>query len=222
MATRSRSGLSVAVEEPLSARAFFPPVLEMPALREAARYCQGCPLYRNATQTVFGEGPEDARVVMVGEVPGDVEDRNGHPFTGPAGRILDRAMADAGLDRRFVYMTNAVKHFKFEERGKRRIHKKPTGMEIAACKPWLEAELDLVHPDLIVCLGATAAQALMGRAFRVTEQRGKFLAYPGAKYLFATVHPSALLRVQDEAQRKPEYNRFVADLRLVSKKLAKG
>jgi DNA polymerase len=171
-------------------------------------------LYQHATQVVFGEGPPDAKVVMVGEQPGDEEDRKGRPFVGPSGRLLSKAMEEAGLDREKVYVTNAVKHFKFLERGKRRIHAKPSGVEISACKPWLEAELDAIEPELIVCLGATAAQSLMGRAFRITAQRGTFFPHPWAKQIFATVHPSAILRVPERYEE--EYNRFVEDLQLVT------
>lgn len=168
---------------------------------------------------MFGEGPEDARVIMVGEQPGDYEDRAGKPFVGNAGKLLDRALADAQLDRSEVYVTNAVKHFKWVERGKRRIHKKPSIGEINACRPWLEAEIQVIRPDIVVCLGATAAQSLMGRDFRVTENRGKFFETRWAPYLMATVHPSALLRITEEAERHREYRQFVRDLEGVRKKL---
>jgi uracil-DNA glycosylase len=188
----------------------------IPALREAAAGCTNCDLYRNATQTVFGEGPERARVMLVGEQPGDVEDTTGHPFVGPAGRLLDQALAEAGIDRARTYVTNAVKHFKWVPRGKRRIHSKPGAMEIQACHPWLEAEIGLVAPEAIVCLGATAAQALLGKSFRVTRQRGEFVPSNLAPLVLATVHPSSLLRAPDEATRREEMRRFVADLKKVA------
>lgn len=197
-----------------SAAPWVPEAHKLPLLRDAASACKGCELYQHATQVVFGEGPPDAKVVMVGEQPGDEEDRKGRPFVGPSGRLLSKAMEEAGLDREKVYVTNAVKHFKFLERGKRRIHAKPSGVEISACKPWLEAELDAIEPELIVCLGATAAQSLMGRAFRITAQRGTFFPHPWAKQIFATVHPSAILRVPERYEE--EYNRFVEDLQLVT------
>src|SRR5256885_6337608 len=156
-----------------SAADWIPAAHELPVLKAAAPKCRGCELYLHATQVVFGEGPPDSSVVMVGEVPGDEEDRKGHPFVGPAGRLLDKAMKESGLDREKIYVTNAVKHFKFTERGKRRIHAKPGGLEISACRPWLEAELDAIKPELIVCLGATAAQSLMGRDFRITASRAQ-------------------------------------------------
>jgi DNA polymerase len=189
----------------------------LPLLTAAAKKCEGCDLFRHATQTVFGEGPANAPVMLIGEQPGDQEDLQGKPFVGPAGRMLDKALAEAGVERTRVYVTNAVKHFKFVERGKRRIHGKPNGIEITACRPWLEAEVAVIQPELIVCLGATAAQALMGRAFRVTQDRGKILEHPWAKSLLATIHPSALLRFPDPAQREEEYRRFVEDLRLIPK-----
>jgi DNA polymerase len=164
---------------------------------------------------VFGEGPEDARVVMVGEQPGDEEDTRGRPFVGPAGRLLDKAMAEAGLDRTQMYVTNAVKHFKFEERGKRRIHAKPTGVEISSCRPWLEAELFVVKPKLVVCLGATAAQSLMGRDFRITAERAKFFPHRWADELVATIHPSAILRTPAERYQE-EYGLLVRDLRIIA------
>ncbi len=165
-------------------------------LREAAEDCKACPLWKPATQTVFGEGSANARVMLVGEEPGDKEDLAGHPFVGPAGVLLDKCLAAAGIDRAAVYVTNVVKHFKFEEVGKRRIHQKPNAREVTACKPWLEAEIDLVKPEVIVLLGATAAQALLGRAFRVTEQRGEWVPSDLAPKVMATYHPSALLRAR--------------------------
>ncbi len=197
-----------------SAAPWVPPQHRLPLLRTAAPECRGCELYRYATQVVFGEGPPDANVVMVGEVPGDEEDRKGHPFVGPAGRLLDKAMHESGLDREKIYVTNAVKHFKFIERGKRRIHSKPSGAEISACRPWLEAELDAIKPELIVCLGATAAQSLMGRDFRITASRAQFFPSRWAKELVATVHPSAILRMPDTFEE--EYAKFVHDLEIIA------
>lgn len=173
--------------------------------------CQGCELYKAATQAVFGEGKRSARFVLIGEQPGDVEDREGRPFVGPAGRMLDRALEDAGIDRKAVYVTNAVKHFRFEERGKRRIHKKPTSGQIVACKPWLEAELGVIRPDIVLCLGATAVQSVAGPDVRVLRDRGKLLESPWAKGLVVTIHPSALLRI-DRSDFEKEYASFVRDL----------
>jgi uracil-DNA glycosylase family protein len=182
-------------------------------LREAAKDCKACPLWTNATQTVFGEGPAHARIMLVGEQPGDQEDRIGRPFVGPAGQLLDRALADAGIDRSEVYVTNAVKHFKYEPRGKRRLHKKPADAEIAACHQWLERELELVSPALVVAMGATAARALLGRPTPIEINRGKLMPFTAGMQLLITVHPSYLLRVPDEA-RADAYDRFVQDLRL--------
>ncbi|MFL6415891.1 MAG: UdgX family uracil-DNA binding protein [Bryobacteraceae bacterium] len=201
-----------------SAAPFIPLTHALRELREAAPGCRGCDLYQHATQVVFGEGPSDAKVVMVGEQPGDEEDVKGHPFIGPAGRLLSKAMHESGLDREKIYVTNAVKHFKFIERGKRRIHAKPTGIEISACRPWLEAELAAIEPELLVCLGATAAQSLMGRDFRVTADRGKFFPHRWAKEIVATIHPSAILRAQDRSEI--EYELFVKDLRVIAAKVA--
>jgi len=183
----------------------------------ASRECTACHLYKRATQTVFGEGPRGAPIMLVGEQPGDYEDVAGKPFVGPAGKIMDRALEETGIDRTKVYVTNAVKHFKWEPRGKRRIHQKPNSREIAACRPWLEAELRLVKPKLLVCLGATAAQAVFGPSFRVTRERGKVLSSKLAPRVLATVHPSSLLRQPDEESRQREYKRFVADLRAAVK-----
>jgi uracil-DNA glycosylase family protein len=191
------------------------------ALREAARECTACHLYRRATQTVFGEGPKNALIMLVGEQPGDYEDVAGKPFVGPAGKIMDRALEEAGIDRKEVYVTNAVKHFKWEPRGKRRIHQKPNSREIAACRPWLEAELRLVKPKLVVVLGATAAQTIFGPSFRVTRERGKVLSSKFAPKVVATVHPSSLLRQPDEESREREYGHFVADLRVALKAAGK-
>jgi DNA polymerase len=182
-------------------------------LHEAAKDCEACHLYKRATQTVFGEGPKAATMMLVGEQPGDYEDVAGKPFVGPAGKIMDRALEKAGIDRSKVYVTNAVKHFKWEARGKRRIHQKPNSREIAACRPWLEAELRIVKPKLVVAMGATAAQTIFGPTFRVTRERGKVLSSKLAPRVLATVHPSSLLRQPDEASREREYELFVSDLR---------
>jgi uracil-DNA glycosylase family protein len=181
-------------------------------LRQAAAHCTACELYRDATKTVFGEGPEGALIMLIGEQPGDAEDVAGHPFVGPAGRLLDRCLADAGIDRPRTYVTNVVKHFKWVARGPRRIHSKPGAVEIEACFPWLQAEIAAVKPRIIVALGATAAQALFGKAFRVTRDRGRLVPSALAPYALATVHPSALLRAPDEETRRQEILRFVEDL----------
>ena len=199
-------------DETDSAAALIPNDPELERLREAAAECTACPLYKNATQTVFGEGPERALVMFVGEQPGDAEDLAGHPFVGPAGKLLDRCMTAAGIDRRRAYVTNAVKHFKWVPRGTRRIHSKPGSMEIAACLPWLEAEIAAVKPRLVVALGATAAQALFGKAFRVTRER-KPIPSRWAPYAMATVHPSSLLRAPDEETRERETALFIEDLK---------
>jgi uracil-DNA glycosylase len=191
-------------------------------VREAARGCTACHLYKRGTQTVFGEGPKRAPLMLVGEQPGDYEDVAGKPFVGPAGKILDRALEEAGIDRDHVYVTNVVKHFKWEPRGKRRIHQKPNSREIAACRPWMEAELRLVRPNLLVCLGATAAQAIFGPSFRVTRDRGKVLESQFAPRVVATVHPSSLLRQPDEESREREYKLFVKDLRVALKAAEEG
>ena len=196
------------------------PTLE--ALRAAAAHCQGCDLYLKATQTVFGEGPVSARVVLVGEQPGDREDLSGKPFVGPAGRVLDEALQLVGIDRDDVYVTNVVKHFRWEGagRGKRRIHKKPRTWEIQACRPWLDAELRLLRPEVLVCLGASAAQALLGRTFSVTRQRGELVKSSLAAHVIATVHPSSILRSPDSETRNLEMRRFVADIKKVARVLA--
>jgi uracil-DNA glycosylase len=198
-----------------SAAAYVPEQPSLPRLREAAAGCRGCHLWENATQTVFGEGARAAGVMLVGEQPGDQEDLAGKPFVGPAGRILDQALEEAGIDRRQAYVTNVVKHFKWQPRGKRRIHQKPNWAEMAACRPWLDAELEVVGPEVVVCLGATAAQALIGRDFRVSRQRGELVDSPLARYVLATVHPSSILRQRDDASREAEYAAFVEDLRVV-------
>jgi uracil-DNA glycosylase len=202
-----------------TAKPFLPERITLATLAEAVQGCRGCDLYRNATQAVFGEGVPDAEVMLVGEQPGDQEDLRGRPFVGPAGKLLDRGLERAGIDRDDVYVTNAVKHFKFEPRGKRRIHRKPDLAEIAACRPWLEAELDQVRPQVLVCLGATAAQSLLGRTFRVTRQRGTFVDSPLAPAVTATVHPSSILRAADAEAREAEFEAFVADLTAVARKL---
>jgi DNA polymerase len=188
-------------------------------LRAAAAHCRACDLWKNATQTVFGEGKSKAKVMFVGEQPGDREDLSGKPFVGPAGMLLDRALEEAGIDRDEVYVTNAVKHFKWarDERGKRRIHKKPNAAQINACRPWLDAELAVVKPRVLVCLGATAAQGLLGRKFSVSRQRGELVESPLAPYVVATVHPSSLLRMPEERDRHAEMARFVEDLRKVAR-----
>lgn len=203
-------------EPPDSARRFIPPEPNLERLKAAAMGCMACPLHLRGTQTVFGEGPVDAQVMLVGEQPGDVEDVEGLPFVGPAGKLLDRALVAAGIDRSRVYVTNAVKHFKWVQRGKRRLHSKPGSLEIQACYPWLEAEVAAIRPKIIVCLGATAAQALLGPAFRVSRQRGEFVPSPLAPYVMATIHPSALLRAPDEETRRSELHRFIEELRPIA------
>jgi DNA polymerase len=187
----------------------------LPKLRDIAAGCKACDLYKRGTQTVFGEGPRRADIMLVGEQPGDAEDLAGHPFVGPAGRLLDRALEEAGIDRARVYVTNVVKHFKWEPRGKRRIHAKPNAAEIAACRPWLETEIALVKPRVLVCLGATAAQALLGRSFKVSQQRGQFVESSLAPLVTATVHPSSILRAPTDEARREEMRRFVTDLKKI-------
>jgi len=192
----------------------------LPKLREAAAGCRACDLWKTGTQTVFGEGAKKAEILFVGEQPGNDEDLAGRPFVGPAGRVLDEGLEQAGIDRTLAYVTNVVKHFKWEPRGKRRIHAKPNWAEIAACRPWLDAELEVVRPKVLVCLGATAAQALLGRQFRVTKQRGVPVDSDLAPHVIATVHPSSILRQETEADRKTAMAEFVADLKAVAKLLA--
>jgi DNA polymerase len=199
-----------------SARDFFPDRMSLPSLRDAARDCQGCPLYENATQTVFGEGQRTARVILVGEQPGNDEDLQGKPFVGPSGRVLDQALEAAGIDRSDTYVTNVVKHFKWIARGKRRMHKTPGAREIAACLPWLEEEVELIKPDVLVCLGATAAKALLGRDFRVTVQHGQVVSSPFAPRAVATVHPSSILRQPTPEDRRRELEQMIADLKVVA------
>ena len=202
-----------------SAASYLPADLTVPALQEAAADCRGCDLHERATQTVFGAGPERADIVLVGEQPGDREDREGAPFVGPAGRVLDRALEQAGIARDRAYVTNAVKHFKWTSRGKRRIHSKPNAEEIRACRPWLDAELAAVRPRLVVALGATAAQTLLGRGFKVTKQRGEVHALPDGTPVTATVHPSSILRGPEEA-RDAAFADFVEDLRAAAEAVA--
>jgi DNA polymerase len=193
----------------------------LPVVKEIARGCKACDLYARGTQTVFGEGPRTAAIMMVGEQPGDAEDLAGLPFVGPAGKLLDRALEEAGIDRGIVYVTNVVKHFKWEPRGKRRIHQKPNAAEIGACRPWLETEIALVKPRVLVCLGATAAQGLLGKSFKVSKQRGEFVASSLAERVTATVHPSSILRAPDDEARREEMRRFVQDLKKVAAALAR-
>ena len=217
------------IEEPKgtgSARDFMPADPDLPVLRDAVQRCQGCGLYAFATQAVFGEGPRNADVMLVGEQPGDKEDVAGAPFVGPAGQLLDRALVAAGIDRAKVYVTNIVKHFKWKRTlaagrapGKRRLHEKPNAYEVTACKPWLEAEIGNVRPKIVACLGSTAAQGLLGNAFRVTRQRGEFFASDLAPFITATVHPSSILRATDEASRQHEMAQFISDLEGVARKL---
>ncbi|HEX5895350.1 MAG TPA: UdgX family uracil-DNA binding protein [Thermoleophilaceae bacterium] len=209
-------------EDPSDATPYLPEHRSMKALREAAAGCRGCHLWRPATQTVFGEGRKSSRVMLVGEQPGDREDRAGRPFVGPAGRELDRGMEAAGIERRDAYLTNVVKHFKFEERGKRRIHQTPKRFEIDACQPWLEAELDVVKPEALVLLGAVAAKALLGSSFKVTQHRGELLDSDLAPIVSATIHPSAILRQRDDAARAREREAFAEDLRVVAAALDAG
>jgi uracil-DNA glycosylase family protein len=212
------AGAKPAVE---STESFIPEVRTIANLRKAAAGCHGCPLYLRATQTVFGEGPQTARIVAVGEQPGDYEDRKGRPFVGPAGRVLDKALAQAGIDRGTVYVTNAVKHFTFEERGKARIHKKPRQSDVKACNPWLRAELEAIRPDVLLLMGSTAAQAVLGPQFRITRERGKPLASDLAPVVMATAHPSSVLRALDDAARHEAYRLLVSDLEVAARELRK-
>lgn len=204
-----------------TARPWLPEKPTLPRLREAAAGCKGCDLWQRGTQTVFGEGSPHARVMMVGEQPGDKEDLQGRPFVGPAGAVLDKALAEAGIDRNDVYVTNIVKHFKWEPRGKRRIHKKPNALEISACRPWLEAEIAVTRPEVVVLLGATAAQGILGRDFRVTQHRGEWVSSDIAPFVLATVHPSSILRAPDDESRHQEMRKFVADLKTVARQIHK-
>jgi len=204
----------------ISAADFMPEQLTLPSLKAAAADCKGCDLWKKGTQTVFGEGKRRATALFVGEQPGNEEDLTGKPFVGPAGRMFDSALEEAGINRQQTYVTNVVKHFKWEPRGKRRIHKKPNSQEINACRPWLEAEIAVVKPQVIVALGATAAQALLGAQFRVTKNRGEFLESTLAPYIMATVHPSSILRAPDDETRRLEYRRFVDDLKKLARVLS--
>jgi len=203
----------------ISAADFMPEQLTLPSLKTAAADCKGCDLWKKGTQTVFGEGKRRATALFVGEQPGNEEDLTGKPFVGPAGRMFDSALEEAGINRQQTYVTNVVKHFKWEPRGKRRIHKKPNSQEINACRPWLEAEIAVVKPKVIVALGATAAQTLLGAQFRVTKNRGEFLESTLAPYIMATVHPSSILRAPDDETRRLEYRRFVDDLKKLARVL---
>ncbi len=196
-----------------TAAPLVPPRPTLPKLRDAAAGCRACDLWERGTQTVFGEGARGADVVFVGEQPGDREDLEGHPFIGPAGRLLEKAVAEAGLDRHRIYVTNVVKHFKWEARGKKRIHQKPNATEIRACRPWLDAELAVIHPAAVVCLGATAAQALLGKSFKVTQHRGEIMPSDLAPIVMGTIHPSSILRAPDDETRHAEMGRFVDDLK---------
>jgi DNA polymerase len=198
----------------------IPPGTSLNQLRVIAEGCKACHLWRNATQTVFGEGPSRAKIIFVGEQPGNEEDLAGRPFVGPAGRLLNEALEKAGLDRSRIYVTNVVKHFKFIRRGKRRIHDKPRASEINACRPWLDAEIDRLEPEVIVCLGATAAQTLLGKDFRVSVQRGEWIESHLAPNVMATVHPSALLRIDDETKRHQETAQFIADIKKAAQRLS--
>jgi DNA polymerase len=205
-----------------SALDFFPDKIDLKSLDRASETCKGCDLYKMATQTVFGEGPATATLMLVGEVPGDEEDKTGHPFVGPAGRLLNEALEEVGIDRKQVYTTNVVKHFKWRESGKRRLHEKPKASEINACKPWLDAELGVVRPRILVFLGATAAQSLLGRDFRVTKMRGQWIASELAEKVLATVHPSSILRAPDSESRQKQYLEFVADLLVVAREMGRS
>jgi uracil-DNA glycosylase len=211
----------VAIEraENISAADFLPRSRSLESLRHAAKSCKGCDLYLNATQTVFGDGPGHASVMLVGEQPGDIEDQKGEPFVGPAGRMLDRALEDARISRDEVYVTNAVKHFKWIWRGKRRLHQKPSVRQVVACRPWLELEIETVQPQILVCMGATAAQSVVGKPVAIMKQRGKFIDSVLGKLTFVTIHPSAILRQRDNDEREQEYRRFASEMKLVKHKL---
>ncbi len=202
-------------EPPSPAQDLIPEGATLPHLRQAAARCQACDLYQTGTQTVFGEGPSKAKIMFIGEMAGDSEDKEGRPFVGPAGKLFDRLLSEAGIDRKQAYVTNVVKHFKWEPRGKRRIHKTPNAGEIAACKPWLEAEIAAVRPEVIVCLGATAAKVMFGKDFKVSEQRGKLIQSSHAPYAIATVHPSSILRAGDDQARHDAEREFINDLKKI-------
>jgi uracil-DNA glycosylase len=203
-----------------SAAEFIPSTPTLPHLRRAAKICTGCDLYQRATQTVFGEGASHAKLIFVGEQPGDQEDLQGHPFVGPAGQLLDKALVEAGIPRNEVYITNAVKHFKWEPQGKRRKHKRPSAGEVAACRPWLASELNAIHPHILVCLGATAAQSVLGKVVRIKEARGQFMNTPWAPATYVTIHPSSIFRHRERIQQEAEYRQFVEDLKQIRRKLA--
>jgi uracil-DNA glycosylase len=213
--------LDVVIEKAgnISASDFLPRNRSLESLRRAAKSCKGCDLYLNATQTVFGDGPGHASVMLVGEQPGDIEDQKGEPFVGPAGRMLDRALEDARISRDEVYVTNAVKHFKWIWRGKRRLHQKPSVRQVVACRPWLEVEIEVVQPEILVCLGATAAQSVTGKPVAIMKERGKFIDSVLGKLTFVTIHPSAILRQRDNDEREQEYHRFASEMKLVKRKL---
>src|SRR5215204_1987387 len=210
--------MKVATEK-RSALQYFPEKIDYPHLQSAAKHCEGCDLYKYATQTVFGEGRAKAQLMFVGEQPGDEEDLEGRPFVGPAGRLFDKALAEAGIDREKAYVTNVVKHFKWKPRGKRRIHEKPRAAEIRACQPWLIAEIGILKPNVLVCLGATAAQALLGKDFRVTQMRGQWIESEHSVKTLATVHPSSILRAPDAETREMQYAEFVKDLQMVANRI---
>ena len=203
----------------VSARDFLPEERTLKTLRRAATSCKGCDLYQNATQTVFGEGPERTNVMFVGEQPGDQEDRQGRPFIGPAGHLLDKALAQARIPREQVYVTNAVKHFKWIWRGKRRLHQKPAIRQVMACRPWLEAELEVVRPKIVVCMGATAVQSILGKAMLIIKARGKFIESDLGPVTFITIHPSAIYRRREKDEQEKEYRRFVSEMKQVKRKL---
>ena len=222
--TTTSANFRQAATHPKLATSIAPELRTIAQLREKAAGCQACDLWKAATQTVFGEGPSSAKVMLVGEQPGDQEDRAGHPFVGPAGKLLDRALEQAGIDRDVVYVTNVVKHFKWaaSERGKRRIHKKPRSIEIQTCRPWIDSEIRIVRPQVLVCLGATAAQALLGKEFRVNRQHGQLVDSELAPYATATVHPSSILRAPDEEAREAQMAAFVKDLKKIARLLRPG
>jgi uracil-DNA glycosylase family protein len=203
----------------VSASDFLPEERTLETLRRTAKFCRGCDLYKNATRTVFGEGPERANFLFVGEQPGDQEDRQGRPFVGPAGRLLDKALVEARIPRDQVYVTNAVKHFKWIWRGKRRLHQKPAIRQVMACKSWLEAEIEVVRPTIVVCMGATAAQSVLGKPVPITKERGKFIESSSGLLTFITIHPSAIYRRREKDQQEKEYRRFAEELKLVRRKL---
>jgi uracil-DNA glycosylase len=209
----------MASKQPGSAADFLPARRTLEALRDAAHSCKGCDLYKNATQTVFGEGPRKASVVFVGEQPGDQEDRQGHPFVGPAGRLLDKALVEARIPRDEVYVTNAVKHFKWIWRGKRRLHQKPAIRQVTACKPWLEAEFEALQPKIVICMGATAAQAVLGKTVLITKERAKFIDLQPGLVTFITIHPSAIYRHREKDEQDKEYRRFASEMKQVQRKL---